>query len=143
MTTCLKFTRSLPGPKPTFAMHRVNCRQALVCWTILILTGLAGCTSTSPGLLGLVHRVDEGEQNRVGNNNVAIDGEYEITKRPVVISPLRLRPGELLETRKLRDPEARLTKSRLFSDGVSSPGTPPRVVVKPPELEELSDTRHP
>ncbi len=90
-----------------------------------------------PGLLDLVYRISEGEQYRVGEINVVIDGEYGITKRQVVHNRLGLRSGDLIDTRLLRDAEARLARSQLFTDGVSAQGAPPRVVVRPPELEEL------
>ncbi len=92
-----------------------------------------------PGLLDLVYRIEEGKQYRVGNINVVIDGEYGITKRQTVLTRLGLRPGDLIDSRMLREAEARLVRSQLFSDGVSSPGPAPRVVVKPPELDELTD----
>lgn len=90
-----------------------------------------------PGLLDLVYQIDEGEQYRVGNINVVIDGEYGITKRQVVLNRMGLRPGDIIDTRLLNDAEARLARSQLFEDGVSSPGPGPRVVVKPPEIREL------
>ncbi len=94
-----------------------------------------------PGLIDLVYRIDEGEQYRVGNINVVIDGEYGITKRQVVLNRMGLRPGDLIDARMLREAEARLTRSQLFTDGMSSPGPGPRVVVRTPELDELMKTK--
>ncbi len=92
----------------------------------------------SPGLLDLVYKIEEGKQYRVGRINVVIDGEYGVTQRFTVINRLGLRPGDLIDTRKLRSSEYRLGRSQLFADGsASSPGNPPRVVVRPPELDEL------
>lgn len=94
-----------------------------------------------PGLIDLVYRIDEGEQYRVGNINVVIDGEYGITKRQVVLNRMGLRPGDLIDARLLRDAEARLARSQLFTDGMSSSGPGPRVVVRTPELDELMETK--
>lgn len=94
-----------------------------------------------PGLIDLVYRIEEGEQYRVGNINVVIDGEYGITKRQVVLNRLGLRPGDLIDARLLRDAEARLMRSQLFTDGMSSPGPGPRVVVRPPELDFVGKNR--
>ncbi|MGI9519281.1 MAG: BamA/OMP85 family outer membrane protein [Pirellulaceae bacterium] len=91
-----------------------------------------------PGLLDLVYNISEGEQYRVGKINVVIDGEYGVTRRQVVLNRMGLRPGDLLDTRRLREAEARLVRSQLFADGSpNSPGNPPRVVVKPPELDAI------
>jgi outer membrane protein insertion porin family len=94
-----------------------------------------------PGLLDLVYQIEEGEQYRVGNINVVIDGEYGITKRQVVLNRMGLRPGDIIDTRLLNDAEARLARSQLFEDGISSPGPGPRVVVKPPEIRELEEMK--
>lgn len=96
----------------------------------------------TPGMLDLVYNISEGEQYRVGEINVVIDGEYGVTQRQVVHNRLGLRPGDLIDTRKLRDAEARLQRSQLFADGSpASPGNPPRVVVVPPELEKIGNGR--
>lgn len=94
-----------------------------------------------PGQLDLVYRIKEGSQYRVGNINVVINGEYGITRNQVVLNRLAgLRPGDLIDSRKLREAEIHLTRSQLFVDGVSTPGQPPSVTVVPPELEKLEST---
>ena len=83
-----------------------------------------------PGFIDLVYNIEEGKQYRVGEINVVIDGEYGVTKRQVILSRLGLRTGDLIDTRKLRDAEARLGRSRLFTDGSpSAPGPRPRISV--------------
>ena len=94
-----------------------------------------------PGLIDLVYNIDEGKQYRVGEINIVIDGEYGITRRQVILSRLGLRPGDLIDTRKLRDAEARLGRSRLFADGSpSAPGAPPRVSVRPAASDGMQQT---
>ena len=92
----------------------------------------------TPGMIDLVYKITEGKQYRVGEINVIIDGEYGVTKRTVVIKRLGLKPGDLLDTRELRNSEARLRRSQLFADGSpNSPGPPPKISVKPPELDAM------
>ena len=90
-----------------------------------------------PGMLDLVYRVNEGQQYRVGRINVHIDGDYGVTKREVVLNRLGLKSGDLIDVREIRAAERRLGGAQIFADGASSPGPPPRVVVRPPELQEL------
>ena len=91
-----------------------------------------------PGMLDLVYNISEGKQYRVGEINVVIQGDYGVTRRQVIHNRLGLRPGDLIDSRLIRDAEARLNRSQLFADGSpSSPGEPPRVVIKPSESDDL------
>ena len=85
-----------------------------------------------PGLIDLVYKVDEGEQYRVGRINVQIGGDYGVTKQSVVLSRLDLRPGDIIDVRKIRESERRLAASGLF---VAEPamGQMPRIEIKPRE----------
>ena len=92
----------------------------------------------TPGLLDLVYKIDEGKQYHIGKINVHIDGDYGVTKRQVVLNRLGLSPGALIDSRKIRDAERRLSSAQIFAGGDPSiPGAPPRVVVRPPELQDL------
>ena len=88
-----------------------------------------------PGMLDIVYKISEGKQYRVGEINVHIDGDYGVTKREVVLLRLGLRPGDLIDSRKLRSGERRLGAAQIFSTGQDGPA--PRVVVRTPELDEL------
>lgn len=91
-----------------------------------------------PGELDLVYRIAEGEPYHVGRINVHIDGNYGVTKRETVLNRLSLRPGDLIDIREIRNSERRLGAAQIFAGGdPGSPGAPPRIVVKPPELREL------
>ena len=93
-----------------------------------------------PGMLDLVYNISEGQQYRVGEINVVIEGEYGITQRQVIFNRLGMRPGDLFNTRLMREAEARLKRSQLFADGsAASPGAPPRVTLKTPEPQELEN----
>ncbi len=96
----------------------------------------------APGVLDLVYKIQEGKQYRVGNINVLIDGDYGVTQWQVVMNRIGLRPGDLLDTRKLRNSESRLLRAQLFADGSpSAPGNPPRIVVRPPDLDDFEPGR--
>lgn len=86
-----------------------------------------------PGYLDMVYRISEGEQYRVGQINVNYNGGNGITRREVVLNRLSLRPGDLIDARKLRSDEIRLGSARIFATGQEPGGTPPRIVVRPPE----------
>ncbi len=93
-----------------------------------------------PGHLDMVYRISEGEQYRVGQINVNYNGGNGITRREVVLNRLSLRPGDLIDSRKLRNDEIRLGSARIFSTGQEAGGQAPRIVVKPAG-EEGSSTR--
>ena len=88
-----------------------------------------------PGILDIVYKISEGKQYRVGQINVHINGDYGVTKREVVLNRLGLRPGDLIDSRKLRSGERRLASTQIFTGGQGGP--PPKVVVRTPELKEL------
>ena len=90
-----------------------------------------------PGYLDLVYRIDEGKQYRVGKINIHIDGDYGVTQREVILNRLALQPGDILDARKVRDTERLLRGSKVFADGSPGTGPPPRVTVRPPELEQI------
>ena len=86
-----------------------------------------------PGYLDMVYRISEGEQYRVGQINVNYTGGNGITRREVILNRLSLRPGDLIDARKLRNDENRLGAARIFATGQEPGGSPPRIVVRPPE----------
>ena len=90
-----------------------------------------------PGTLDLVYKINEGKQYRVGKIYVNISGDYGITKKQVIMNRLSLRPGDIIDSRELERSKVRLRGSSLFAGGPSSPGPPPSIVVRPPELKEL------
>lgn len=89
-----------------------------------------------PGQLDLVYRVQEGEVFRVGEIHVKIDGDYPHTRENVVRNRISLRPGDILDVRELRRSEQRIKASQLFETDPSR-GSPPQLVVIPPDLKDL------
>lgn len=90
-----------------------------------------------PGGLDLAYDIEEGDQYRVGKINVKIDGEMPHTRHSVVYNRISLRPGDIIDTREVRASERRLKASQLFLNDPAR-GASPRIVVKPPELSDIS-----
>jgi outer membrane protein insertion porin family len=91
-----------------------------------------------PGKLDLVYRIKEGEIFRVGDINVHIGGDYPHTRQTVVLNRLSLRYGDIIDTREVRNSERRLKASQLFEVNPQD-GEPPRVVVRPPDLNAIGN----
>lgn len=90
-----------------------------------------------PGQLDLVYQIEEGDMFRVGKINIHVAGDSPHTRRDVVLNRLSLRPGDIVDIREVRASERRLKASDLF---VSNPaeGEPPRIVIRPPSLDEAA-----
>jgi outer membrane protein insertion porin family len=90
-----------------------------------------------PGQLDLVYQIEEGDVFRVGKINIHVAGDSPHTRKDVVLNRLSLRPGDIVDIREVRASERRLKASELF---ISSPaeGTPPRIVIRPPDLAEAA-----
>jgi outer membrane protein insertion porin family len=90
-----------------------------------------------PGKLDLVYMIEEGEQYRVGKINIHIAGDNPHTREKVVLNRISLRPGDIIDIRRLRDSERRLKASQLF---LNEPfrGVAPKVVVRPPDITTLA-----
>jgi outer membrane protein insertion porin family len=95
-----------------------------------------------PGQLDLVYNVTEGQRYRVGKINVRIRGEHPHTRHSTVLNRLSLRPGDILDIRKLRDDERRLKSSSLFLADASK-GEGPKIVFSKPEPEDTRVAREP
>jgi outer membrane protein insertion porin family len=95
-----------------------------------------------PGQLDLVYNVEEGLRYRVGKINVRIRGEHPHTRHSTVLNRLSLRPGDILDIRKLRDDERRLKASSLFMADASK-GQAPRIVFSKPEESDTQIARDP
>jgi len=93
-----------------------------------------------PGQLDLVYNVAEGQRYRVGKINVRIRGEHPHTKHSTVLNRLSLRPGDILDIRKLRDDERRLKSSSLFlADAAKGEG--PRIVFSKPATDDSENAQ--
>ena len=88
-----------------------------------------------PGQLDLVYKINEGKQYRVGQVNVHYEGGNSITKSSVIRTRIDLQPGDVIDMRKIRASEARLSRSQIFATGEG--GAPPSIAVKPRELRDI------
>jgi outer membrane protein insertion porin family len=90
-----------------------------------------------PGQLDLVYQIEEGDMFRVGKINIHVAGDSPHTRKDVVLNRLSLRPGDIVDIREVRASERRLKASELF---IANPaeGTPPRIVIRPPDLAEAA-----
>ncbi|MDO4549865.1 MAG: BamA/TamA family outer membrane protein [Planctomycetia bacterium] len=86
-----------------------------------------------PGELDIVFQIKEGKTYRVGRVNVLIDGEYPHTQVSTILNRLSVKPGDLIDSSKLRDSEVRLRASQLFAVDPME-GKMPKVVYSPPEM---------
>lgn len=91
-----------------------------------------------PGQLDLVYRIKEGDVFTVGDVNVKIAGEFPHTRDTVVLNRLDLRPGDIIDARKMRDAERRLRASQLFNTNPQE-GEMPQVAVRPPDLNAIGN----
>jgi len=95
-----------------------------------------------PGQLDLVYNIEEGQRYRVGKINVRIRGEHPHTRHSTVLNRLSLRPGDILDIRKLRDDERRLKASSLFlADAAKGEG--PKIAFSKPDQSDTQIAREP
>jgi outer membrane protein insertion porin family len=92
-----------------------------------------------PATIDIAYRVKEGDVFKVSEVNVHIAGEFPHTRQTVVLNRVSLRPGDIIDTREVRNSERRLKASQLFA-GTQNDGEPPKVQVRPPDLNSLKDT---
>ena len=87
--------------------------------------------------IDLVFDIDEGKRYRVGRINVNIEGDDPHTKLSVALNRISLRPGDIVDIRKIQDSERRLRASGLFAvDPIR--GLRPSIVYKPREPNEAA-----
>jgi outer membrane protein insertion porin family len=85
-----------------------------------------------PGTLDLVYSIQEGEPFRVGRINVKIKGEFPHTRITTVLNRMTVRPGDIVDTRKLRDSERRLRACGLFEVDPAG-GVAPKIAFSAPD----------
>ena len=86
--------------------------------------------------IDLVYDISEGNRYRVGRINVKIAGDNPHTQRTVALNRIDLRPGEIIDIRKIRDSERRLLASGLFLNDAQK-GVKPKIIFNTPEESEF------
>lgn len=85
-----------------------------------------------PGQLDIVYKIEEGKVYRVGQIFVDINGDSPHTRQRTVMNRMSLRPGDIVDTRKIRRDEIALKRSQLFINDPSK-GSPPKIVISAPK----------
>jgi len=83
----------------------------------------------------MLYQISEGQQCVVGDINVHIGGDNPHTRLVTAINRIGLRPGDVIDIRKLRSSERRIKASGLFNTDPSK-GDVPKIVLSPPDSEE-------
>ena len=92
--------------------------------------------------LDLVYAIEEGKRWRVGRIEVQIKGELPHTHMRTVLNRLSLRPGDIVDIRKIRASERRLRASMLFENDPVR-GRVPRILIRPmKEDQQLAEGEH-
>jgi outer membrane protein insertion porin family len=93
-----------------------------------------------PGPVDILYRLTEGQQCVVGDINVHIAGDNPHTRLNTAINRLGLRPGDVIDIRKVRASERRLKSSNLFENDPTK-GDVPRIVLSPPDPDDPSGNK--
>ena len=80
----------------------------------------------------LIYQIEEGDQWKIGQIHVNIDGEVDAIKETVVLNMMDMYEGELLDRRKLRNARTNFGRSPLFESNPQI-AEPPDIVVTPRE----------
>ena len=80
--------------------------------------------------LDLVYNIAEGKQYRVGHININIAGDDPHTAHATILDRMSLRPGDIVDTKKLREDERRLKFSSIFNTDPTKGGPPKIAFVK-------------
>lgn len=86
-----------------------------------------------PGKIDLVYNISEGEQWRVGAVNIDIVGEAAHTRIQTAMNRMSLAPGDILDTRKLRDSERRIGAASIFNTNPTL-GPVPKITYAPDDI---------
>ena len=89
--------------------------------------------------LDLVYNIAEGKQYRVGHININIAGDDPHTAHATILDRMSLRPGDIVDTKKLREDERRLKFSSIFNTDPTKGGPPKIAFVKSGDKDD-SDT---
>jgi outer membrane protein insertion porin family len=91
-----------------------------------------------PGQLDLIYQVQEGDRYRVGLVNVKINGDSPRTRRHTILNRISVFPGDIADTRELRDSQRRMRAAGIFMNKPQD-GIEPKITFRSPDLDG-SDT---
>lgn len=90
----------------------------------------------------LVYGVKEGLRYRAGRININIQGEHPHTSHAVILNRMSIKPGDIIDTRKLRDDERRIMFSQVF-EADPTKGGPPKFTLNKPDEEDRATAASP
>ena len=90
-----------------------------------------------PGKLDIVYTIEEGDRYRVGRFNIEIKGENPHTMITVVLNRLSIKPGDIADTREIRNSERRLKAAQLFKVEPQK-GVEPKIAYSPPDTDNTA-----
>ena len=82
--------------------------------------------------MDLIYNVNEGKRYRIGKINVNINGDDPHTKHATVYDRMSLHPGDIVDTKKIREDERRLRASSMFNVDPTK-GGPPKIAFNKPD----------
>ncbi len=91
----------------------------------------------------IVYNISEGKRYRVGQVNINIAGDNQHTNHAVVLNRMSVRPGDIVNTKKLREDERRLKFASVFNTDPSKGPTPKITFDKPDGLKEQGVANRP
>jgi outer membrane protein insertion porin family len=86
--------------------------------------------------MDLKYMISEGKQYRVGQININITGDQPHTRHSVILNRMALRPGDILNTKKLREDERRLKFASVFNADPTKGGGAPKITFSKPAGEK-------
>ncbi|MGI9427741.1 MAG: BamA/OMP85 family outer membrane protein, partial [Bythopirellula sp.] len=73
-----------------------------------------------PGELDLIYHIEEGDQFRIGNVIVNIDGDNPHTRIQTVLNPMSVKPGDIADIREINASRRRIQARNLFEQDPAS-----------------------
>jgi outer membrane protein insertion porin family len=125
----------LNKPKLARAMNRIQGRYGTIGRVFADVKPDIRYLET-PGQCDVVVSIKEGDVYRVGRVNVLIAGDYPQTQIDTVLNRMTVKPGDIMDTNKIRASERRLKASQLFANDPQK-GVSPSIVYSPPEIKDM------
>ncbi|MCC7086064.1 MAG: BamA/TamA family outer membrane protein [Pirellulales bacterium] len=88
----------------------------------------------------LVYDIQEGRRYRAGQVKINIGGEHPHTAHQVILERMSIKPGDIIDTRKLREDERRIGFAQVFESDPTKGGPPKFILARPDnENSELAE----
>ena len=91
----------------------------------------------------IVYNIAEGKRYRVGQVNINITGDNGHTNQSVILNRMSVRPGDIVNTKKLREDERRIKFASVFNTDPSKGDVPKITFSKPDDMKEEGVAKRP